>query len=470
MTISEEPRDTLALFGAPFSVWRASRRLLFALALFLRLFFVLFLHSPRDYVFSDMQSYDSVALELLTGQITVWHAFRPVGYSFLLAFVYALTDVSRTFVGVLQALMGAALAIWTADLARAAGIGRAFALLAGLLVATSVPLILYCGLLLTEIPSAFFLVLALKLLMVPARARGESGAERAEPSSISYGRLLRAGLCLGLAGAVRPNFLLVYAVVPAYLLYVIRARWPGERARQLVAWALLALGLAAPLAVVCAHNSRALGRPTGPSANGGLNFYLNFADVHTIHYQGRFGQYWIAPVPNGFDHTRQELTEVPLYEDAHYYARGLAYVRAHPESLGEALQNFPEAAGIGRQLMWPHWPGHEQLLHVYALGFFALVLVPGLLALGVLGLRGYRLLRARSLAGSQAPEGTPEALTIGALCASSALPIYLFLGDPRVRVPFDPLWILLAAFALHSLGALIRARSRPPAQEAVSPK
>jgi hypothetical protein len=454
MTTSEEPRDTLALFGIPFSLWRTSRRLLFALALFLRLFFVLFLHSPRDYVFSDMQSYDLIALELLSGQINVWHAFRPVGYSFLLAFVYALTDFSRTFVGVLQALMGAALAVWTTDLARAAGIGRAVALVAGALVATSVPLILYSGLLLTEVPSAFFLLLGLKLLMAPR-----------DPGASLYGRLFLTGLCLGLAGAVRPNFLLVYAVVPFYVLHLIR----DTGARRLPAWALLGLGLALPLSVVCAHNSRALGRLSGPSANGGLNFYLNFADVQTVQYQGPFGQYWISPVPNGFDHTRVEITSVPLFADAHYYARGLAYVRAHPESLGDALQNFREAAGIGRQLMWPHWPGHERLLRDYARGFFAVVLVPALLALLVLARHAYRLWRARSA--SPEPKGTAELLTIAALCASSALPIYLFLGDPRVRVPFDPLWILLAAFfcsragphastALNALVAVVRARLR----------
>jgi hypothetical protein len=437
MPLSEERRDTLWL------------RLLFAASALLRLVFVLSLHPTRDYVFSDMQSYDLVALELLTGQVNVWHAFRPVGYSFLLAFVYVLTDVSRTFVGVLQALMGAALAPWTAQLARAAGASRLTSLLVGSLVGSSIPLILYCGLLLTEIPSAFFLVLGLKLLMV----------ERREPRS-PYVSLLYAGLCLGLAGAVRPNFLLVYPVIALYLWHAI-----GRAGlRRLPAWALFGSGLTLPLLGVCAHNSRALGRPTGPSANGGLNFYLNFADVHTIQYQGPMGQYWISPVPNGFDHTRQELTSVPLFEDAHYYARGLAYVVEHPESLLAALQNFPEAAGIGRQLLWPHWPGHELLLRGYAYGFFALVLLPALVALGLLARAAYRGFRTRSAA---APDGelvirrpNPVALTLAALCASSALPIYLFLGDPRVRVPFDPLWIVLAGLAFDALWARLgRARS-----------
>lgn len=442
MTVTEESPDRLALF-APCSPWRGGRRMLFLFALCLRLFFVLFLHSPRDFVFSDMQSYDQVALEVLAGQTNVWHAFRPVGYSLLLAVVYELTDLSRTFVGVVQALMGAMLAVWTADLARAAGIGRTIALLAGLLVATSVPLTLYCGLLLTEIPSAFFLLLGLKHLMVPGL--------RSRPL---YQRLVLAGLCLGLAGAVRPNFLLVYAVVPFYLLYLVRR----TGMRPVAAWSLFGVALALPLAAVCAYNSSVLGRPAGPSANGGLNFYLNFADVHTVQYQGRFGQYWVSPVPNGFDHTRVELTDVPFFQDRYWYARGFAYVREHPEALLSAVQNLSEAAGIGRQLMWPHWPGHERVLHHYALGFFGLVLLPALLGLALCALRFFRAWRARVHRRGAVAQPTPEVLTIAALCGSSLVPIYLFLGDPRVRVPFDPLWIILAGFALDALVRALAAR------------
>jgi hypothetical protein len=41
--------------------------------------------------------------------------------------------------------------------------------------------------------------------------------------------------------------------------------------------------------------------------------------------------------------------------------------------------------------------------------------------------------------------------------ASSMLVMYLFLGDPRIRVPFDPLLWLLATDAYHAL--ILRLRS-----------
>ncbi|HEX6243661.1 MAG TPA: glycosyltransferase family 39 protein, partial [Polyangiales bacterium] len=187
-------------------------RCAFAFALLVRLAYVLFAHPPGHFVFSDMQSYDSVAFELLGGAINPWHAFRPVGYSMLLASVYRLTDGSRTFVGVLQALMSAALVPYAAELARAAGAGRRTALWVALLVATSVPLIFYSGLLLTEIPTTFCLVWALR------QAIALAGGLR--PRLWPWASL---GLALGLAGAMRPNLL---PLAPLVLLY---AAWAGPR-------------------------------------------------------------------------------------------------------------------------------------------------------------------------------------------------------------------------------------------------
>src|SRR5687768_1048334 len=119
--------------------------ILFWSALAVRLWFVLWVHSPRDFVFSDMQSYHAVAIDVLLGRSSPWHAFRPVGYSLFLAVVYALSDGSRTLVGVLQAISGAALVPLTAELAGLCGARSWLRLLCGLLVAFSVPLVLYCG-------------------------------------------------------------------------------------------------------------------------------------------------------------------------------------------------------------------------------------------------------------------------------------------------------------------------------------
>jgi 4-amino-4-deoxy-L-arabinose transferase-like glycosyltransferase len=408
--------------------YRSSLRTLLWLAFALRLYFVVFVHSPRDYVFSDMESYHSVALELLSGLASPWHAFRPVGYSMLLALLYVLSDASRTLVGVVQAAMGAALVPLTAALARSAGASRKTALISALTVALSVPLVFYCGLLLTEVPTCFFLMLGL-VLAVTRRARDSRGARV---------RLALAGLSLGIAAALRPNLLAVCPVIAAFVALRdggtlgLRRTWRGAL--------VLVFALALPVMMVSAYNSRVLARPAGPAANGGLNFYLNFADVRSIQYQGPFGGYWVSPIPNGFRYTRHEFTAVPFFAERHYYAAGVKYVREHPRALLLSLRNFVEAAGVGNQLYWPNWPGYEALFRGYALFFFGAVLVP---ALGWQLALVWGRVRARARA---------QALLIAALCLVSALPMYLFLGDPRVRVPFDPLWIVLAGLACQ--GAL----------------
>jgi 4-amino-4-deoxy-L-arabinose transferase-like glycosyltransferase len=409
-------------------------RLLFGSALLLRLGYVLIAHPPGQFVYSDMQSYDSVAFELLAGQPNPWHAFRPVGYSMFLALVYRLTDGSRTFVGVLQALMSAALVPWTAAIARAVGATRVVALLVGLFVALSVPLIFYSGVLLTEVPTAFFLVFALKLALAPEPRRG------------GFWRHVRIGLALGVAGAMRPNLLHVAPVVAAFV-GLVRVRLRDLRAGALALLTVMA-ALSLPVAVVSAYNSRALGRPAGPAANGGLNFYLNFADVRSVHYSGAFGAYWISPVPNGLRFTRDEPTNVPFFEDTHYYRAGVRFVRQHPDALVRALDNFVEAAGLGRQLYWPNWPGFERTFHRYALWFFALAIAPALAFLLGLGLQA---LRGRA--------SLPR-LLLASVCVMGTLPMYFFLGDPRVRVPFDPIWLVLGGLGFQSIVCVLWARLR----------
>lgn len=417
--------------------YRALLRAVFWLALALRLVFVVFLHSPRDYVYSDMGSYHGVALELLAGFRSPWHAFRPVGYSMLLAFSYALSDGSRTLVGVWQAAMGAALVPLTADLARRAGASRRTALGAGLAVAVSLPLIFYCGVLLTEIPTSFFTMLGLSLAL---------GA-RVRPGRTRYRRLALGGLSLGVAAALRPNLLVLLPLVVLFLL----ARDGVAGLRGSARGAVLVLAsLLAPVLLVSAYNSHVLGRAAGPACNGGLNFYLNFADLLTIQYQGPLGAYWVSPVPNGFQFTRVERTVVPFFEDRHYYAAGLRYVREHPRALLRALGNFVETAGLGNQLYWPNWAGRELLFRIYAVAFFAAGLVP---ALGWLCALPWPRARARM---------RPEALLVAGLCLASLLPMYLFLGDPRVRVPFDPLWIVLSALTYQAAWRALGALRRPP--------
>src|SRR4051812_9139895 len=76
---SERARD-LARRTAPIAV--------FLVALWVRLRFVEE-HPPGLYVVSDMEFYDRRADHLLSGGLTIWDTFTPVGYPALLALIYA---------------------------------------------------------------------------------------------------------------------------------------------------------------------------------------------------------------------------------------------------------------------------------------------------------------------------------------------------------------------------------------------
>jgi 4-amino-4-deoxy-L-arabinose transferase-like glycosyltransferase len=292
---------------------------LFAGATALRLWFVLFQHRPGDHVFSDMAGYDFRAQRLLSGSRDMWDTFTPSGYPALLALLYSITDSSRTFVGVVQAFLGGATCVLTHRIALSASGNQLVALLSALGVAVHFPLIFYSGLLLTEAPFAFLLVLSLWLLL------------RAVKKPSSGTRALLAGLSLGAATVTRPNLLALYPLLLLYLWLALAdpQKPPAARARALLLLAskLLAAG-ALPLLLACSYNSRIAGQPAGLATNGGLNFFLNFSEAKLVKYHENGQMHQIAPIPNliRFQH-EQEVSE-PFCALAHDLADLPARARA----------------------------------------------------------------------------------------------------------------------------------------------
>jgi 4-amino-4-deoxy-L-arabinose transferase-like glycosyltransferase len=401
------------------------------LAASLRVGFVL-AHSPADHVFSDMWVYDHRARNLLSGQLTAWDTFTPCGYPWLLSVMYRLWPASGPLaVGVLQAVLGGACAALTHRIGLRLWQSHWPPLAAGLLTALHVPLVLYSGFLMTETIAAFLIVLTTLGLL--------RGVERRAP-----GELLWAGVCLGAAAVVRPNLLPFYPLLGLWL-------WPamGSRRRALLAFGFVLLGSLPVLGAAAAHNSRLLGRPSLLGSNGGLNFYLNFSEVRTIRYRDRQNDHTITPLPNRMRYRRDERSHVPFYDEGHYYRLGLERIAERPARLWRAGRNLPAAAGLGKLDYWPGWKELDPFLERASLGFFYAAITPSLLWLLLLGGSG-RLFR---------PEHRLRQLLVAWL-ATCAVVAWLFLGDPRLRVPFDALWILLAVDAYAALGLRLR-RWRP---------
>jgi len=406
---------------------------LFAFALLVRLWFSLVVHRPEDFVFSDMWVYDLRARNLLSGKLGPWDTFTPPGYPAFLAALYAISGRSLAFVAVVQALLGAATAPLALLVARRVTRSTILSLGAGVLVAAHLPSVYYGGFLLAETPFTFGVVLSVWLLLRAAEAPG-------------WRRALLAGLALGASTVIRPNLLLFLPLLP---LWSWLGSGDGRRllgAPNLRFTAQILAGALPLLALASAHNSRLLGRPTGLGTNGGLNFFLAHAPVRGAEYvEGGF-THRIVPIPNLMWHEEVHRSEVAFYDEGHFYRLGLRGILEEPSRLLASLDNLVEGAGVGRQSIWPGWKGRERLLSRYGPWFFALVIAPALAGLALRrGERGSRLLLA-------------------AFLASAIATLYGFLGDPRMRVPFDPLLIVLAVDAwAAALGfAFGRARRDEP--------
>lgn len=384
----------------------------------------------------------------------------PVGYSALLAAVYAIFGAGVRSATVFGALAGAALAVATYRLAApAVGLGRAR--VAGALVALHPGLIVYPAVVMTEPLAALLLVLAALL----ARSSRPGGA-----------RIPLAGLVLGLATLVRPTSLLAAPLVG----WVARGTWK----RRVAAGALV--GAVALLTVVpwTIRNCRVMDACTLVSTNGGWNLAIG-----ALTETGRFTTLRAADgclEVRGQVHQDRCWAEIGWRRIREDPARWLALA---PKKLSQtydhqsfaveylrkaAPERWPEARRVaGRQLMTAY---HRALLVLAALGMVAWVvprrdgwraaLAQGALGLAVLaaGARAFTsdehpfwplpsllpLLAVLPLPG-RPPVGPVLGWALGLLALTSAAHV-VFFGDDRYHLIVTPALAILAAGAWRRAG------------------
>jgi hypothetical protein len=396
-----------------------------------RIWFVLWKHPPGEHIDSDMWVYDLRAHRVMDGTFGLEDTFQPLGYPALVALLYSISDNSRTLVGFVQALMGGATVLFTYQIARRLASSRLFAVVAAVAVAAHFPLVFYSGFLLTEVFFCFTLTLALWLVLRAVEER-------------TWRIGIWAGAALGAATVVRSNLLAFFPFLPIFVICALRGE---KKKRMLLLGGQLILGALIPISMAVVHNSIRSKRPVGLATNGGLNFYMNFAEIRTIRCTHKNGLHGITPIPNLIRYEQDEVVPATLMNEQYHYRRGFQLIRERPARLWRALDNFVEGAGAGKQDYWPGWRFHDQLLQRYSRWFFWLGVLPGSLHLLWILVSG-RFLR---------PQESPRALIAYALL-SALITLYWFLGDPRMRVPFDPLLIVLALDAPRRLVKWLIAR------------
>ncbi|MBM4168293.1 MAG: hypothetical protein FJ215_03955 [Ignavibacteria bacterium] len=227
---------------------------------------VLFIGLSDHTIASDEIEYHSLASSLaengtyaIDGKPT---AYRPPGYPFFVASLYALCGSSPITVKLLQAILdvftGLLLFFLTAGRSARSGFAAAIVWM------FFVPALFYANLLFSETLFAFLLVL---LAFVVTR-------------SVPHGlaRSFLTGLLLGLLTLVKPWMILFAAFWIGYSL------WRGDRTRDVLLSSTLFLMLLAPWVI---RNAVTFGTPA-LSLNGGMNLYIGHNPHTTGGYKGIF--------------------------------------------------------------------------------------------------------------------------------------------------------------------------------------
>jgi 4-amino-4-deoxy-L-arabinose transferase-like glycosyltransferase len=398
-----------------------------------------------DMVVSDMKGYDRAAVALLeqeplavhTAERYLFHSlgsdtYHPPAYYYFLAGVYAVAGHSYLAVRIAQAGLDV-VTCWLIYQIGTDLFGAGAGWLAAALAAFYPVFIFYTGVLLTETLSTCLLAGSTLLRLHSARPDGQT----------DYRRLAPTGLLLGLAALTRSVLLLIVPLALVWLWFV-RQPWPGWRSASRSALALL-LPVVLLIGTIAVRNYQIHHRLVLISTNGGVNFFLGHGG----------NEQWkneIRNIPETYSEgqligiSSRTATE----EEAYFYQLGWEYTRAHPlRTLRSLPAKFRE--------MYCHseyWPASEAQLQV--LRAADRYLWPACLLLvcsGIVFFRGQRLRQA--------------ALLYGIVLSSAWIPL-VFWAQTRFRVPFAPLFIILAVGAAFEAYRRLTALHTPTAERTAS--
>jgi 4-amino-4-deoxy-L-arabinose transferase-like glycosyltransferase len=394
----------------------------------MRVGWIMIVHPPPEYVYSDMRGYVIRAERLASGNMLgPVDAFYPPGTQWLLAIPLKVfgTDVGLWVAAGLWCVLSIAVVWLSWRLARelltpvAAG-------LTAVLCALSPLFITYGGFFTSETPALAFLLAALWLGVMATRRAGRTAVLLS----------LSSGLLGGVAMAVRPQFLLNLLIMAAVIVFAFR--------KGLAPLASFGAGVVAVLAVVVTHNTAAAGHLTGLATNSGLNFWFGHCEakrVTTFDDKGRQTAQFAHTVPNltgrGGEYT---FHNVDTWDDQFFYQLGWECIQqdgpAHVFRLARNIIDMTATTVPFPQADSSAW----QRDVVQASNVAYNVLLPWIL------IESLFLIARRRRTGDAMGE---IFLLVNLACA--AVLAMLIVGDPRVRSVYD-------VFGLALLAALIADR------------
>ena len=357
---------------------------------------------------SDAYYFSLIAENLVTGNGYVElkaHAYRPPGYPWFLAGVYAVAGVRQDLARLALCGVGgfhcALLGLWAGMLG-----SRRIGVVAAFMAAVYPPLIRFPETLFSETFYVFMLALSLTVLLA-ARER----------TRLSLWAI--AGLSFGLTALTREMTLLMPAVLAVWLVLDRSLTW-RQSACMLAVFAIAMILTIAPWTV---RNYRVLGGLAPISTNTGINFYIGNNPAAAAH-----GYPWRMAPGVEWDRGGNELT-------AHRrgLAEGMRYVTEHPR---DAATNVVRKTW---QLWRPPIYGYERLEGSARL-------------MRVLWLLSYLTAAALAIYGMVTAADDWRRLSLPALMiAVFSLPYVVAYPDTRYRLPMETLLLFYSALGLAQL-------------------
>lgn len=391
----------------------------------LRIAWIVFLHPPVGFVYSDMRGYVQRAEHLAVGDpLRPVDAFYPPGTHLLLSIpikIYG-PDAGLWGAAILWCVLSIA-AVWLSWRLARHLLTPAAAGLTAIFVALWPLFITFGGYFTSETPALTFLLASLWSGVNALRRGGRAAAILA----------MASGALGAVAAAIRPQLLLnVFIMATLILIFC---------SRKVLLTAAFGIGLTTILAMVVIHNSAAAGQPTGLATNAGLNFWFGHCEARqVITFDGRGAEtaHFTHPVPNQLGRGADFVFRgIDVSDDAFFFRQGWDCIEKdgahHAFRLVRNILDMTATTVPFPQSDEPGWMRNT----VQATNLMYSVLVPWIVIESL-----FLIARRRRSANAF---GAAFFLLNLACVACIALVI---LGDPRVRSVYDVFGLALLAALL----------------------
>ncbi|MEW5756246.1 MAG: phospholipid carrier-dependent glycosyltransferase [Pseudomonadota bacterium] len=384
-------------------------------------------HRATNYIYSDMKSYVDRALNFINPHYveTIADTVYPPGMHMLLGVLYVL-DPSWNLAIWVQLILSCLIPLLVASIAYLL-YGKNVAYLALILSSLYFGFIDYAGYFLAENAYTFCIVAAVLLLVISMRARS---------NVLWLIAALSAGVMLAVSASLKEAILVPAALVGLFLLYLAWERHSRKIFIMVIASCLGATVVLAPLSERCTTLSE--GAFCVTSNNGALTMLLgHHGEVMTTEFYDNKRGYMHGFQPPPFvqlGYQGVQKFDFGAYDAESNRAAAWSWVAEHPiEAVLLSLRNVFQL--FWGSVPWPssHTDGKYMTIFFQQL-FLLVVLIP--VCVFVWNNAG-ALLRCDSKYCADIFILLP---VIGLMAA-----VFLSLGDPRYRIPFDGFLMIIAA-------------------------